>query len=82
MARIIVADRGDPIPPDIADQMFEPFFTTGPGDTSQPGSIGLGLAVSRRLAGLMNGTLRYERSERQNRFLLEPPREGAREQVA
>ncbi len=56
--------------------MFEPFFSTGRSTTNSPGSIGLGLAVSRRLAGLMHGTLRYERLDTQNRFILELPLAG------
>ena len=69
---IIVADRGDPISPAVAAQMFEPFFTTGVGE-SQPGAIGLGLAVSRQLARRMGGDLRHDRVGAETRFTLELP---------
>jgi PAS domain S-box-containing protein len=44
---IVVSDRGDGIPADSAERIFDAFFT-GASATSQPGSIGLGLSVSRR----------------------------------
>jgi len=69
---IVVADRGDPIGPLVEAQMFEPFFTTGVGE-SQPGAIGLGLAVSRQLARRMGGDLRHDRVGAETRFTLELP---------
>ncbi len=70
--RIVVADRGDAISPEVQAQMFEPFFTTGVGG-SQPGAIGLGLAVSRQLARRMGGDLRHDRVGTETRFTLELP---------
>ncbi len=70
--RLVVADRGDAIPPAVQVQMFEPFFTTGVGE-SQPGAIGLGLAVSRQLARRMGGELRHDRVGTETRFTLELP---------
>lgn len=69
VVRVVVADRGDPIGPEVQAQMFEPFFTTGLGD-SQPGAIGLGLAVSRQLARRMGGDLRHDRVGSETRFTL------------
>lgn len=69
---IVVADRGDPIGAGVESQMFEPFFTTGVGE-SQPGAIGLGLAVSRQLARRMGGDLRHDRVGAETRFTLELP---------
>jgi signal transduction histidine kinase len=69
---IVVADRGDPISTGVESQMFEPFFTTGVGE-SQPGAIGLGLAVSRQLARRMGGDLRHDRVGAETRFTLELP---------
>jgi len=70
--RIVVADRGDAIGTEVQAQMFEPFFTTGVGE-SQPGAIGLGLAVSRQLARRMGGDLRHERVGVETRFTLSLP---------
>lgn len=69
---IVVADHGDPISPDVRRAMFESFYTTGSQGT-QPGSIGLGLAISRRLAQRMGGDLHHDRVGEQNRFVLTLP---------
>jgi PAS domain S-box-containing protein len=66
---IIVADRGTAIPSDVADRIFEAFYSGTP-ETSQPGSIGLGLSVSRRLARLMGGSLDHRRVAGETQFVL------------
>jgi len=58
--RIEVADTGPGVPVELRDKIFEPLFTT------RARGIGLGLAVSRRLAENNGGELR-----------LEPARDGA-----
>lgn len=53
-----VRDDGPPIPAGARDRIFEPYER----GEDRPGvtvAVGLGLAVSRRLAGLMNGDLSY-----------------------
>jgi signal transduction histidine kinase len=49
--RIEVRDTGPGVPPDIADKIFEPLYTT------KARGIGLGLSVSRSLAEVNSGTL-------------------------
>ena len=51
MCRISIADRGQGIPDDIRERVFEPFFTTRATGT------GLGLAIVRRLVELQDGTV-------------------------
>jgi two-component system OmpR family sensor kinase len=53
---ITIIDDGPGIPEEVQGRMFEPYFH-GIGDSGQPESIGLGLAVSRFLARLMSGDL-------------------------
>jgi PAS domain S-box-containing protein len=48
---ICVADRGPGIPPEIADQIFEPFATT------KKEGLGLGLSISRTIVQAHNGHL-------------------------
>jgi signal transduction histidine kinase len=48
---IEVRDRGPGIPPEVRDQVFEPFFPTRTSGT------GLGLAIVSRLIELQDGTI-------------------------
>ena len=48
---ICVRDRGPGVPPEVAERMFEPFYTTKDSGT------GLGLAISRTIARAHHGTL-------------------------
>jgi len=68
---LVVADHGPAIPREVAARMFDAFFSGVSTSARQPGSIGLGLAVSQRLARLMGGDLRYARVGEQTRFTLE-----------
>jgi PAS domain S-box-containing protein len=71
---IEVRDDGDPISMSDRDRIFEPYERAH--DTSgRPGSVGLGLAVSRTLAELMRGSLTYHH-DGQSVFRLELPGDG------
>jgi two-component system, OmpR family, sensor kinase len=50
-ARVIVADDGPGIPPEVRERLFEPFAS------ARPGGTGLGLAVSRRIVERHGGEL-------------------------
>jgi signal transduction histidine kinase len=55
----IVEDRGDGVPPEFADRIFEPYERLVENTTmSQPG-IGLGLPIVRRLADAHRGTVTF-----------------------
>lgn len=59
---IRVSDNGDGIPESDQERIFAPYESAhDPG--TQPGSLGLGLAISRSLARLMEGDLCYQRSD-------------------
>ena len=70
---IAVVDNGNGVPPRLASRIFEAYERGHETSSAQPGSVGLGLAVSRRLAGLMNGTLEYHRADGLTRFELSLP---------
>jgi len=48
-----VMDSGPGVPPDLVEQIFEPFYT------AQPGGTGLGLYISRELCERNGASLRY-----------------------
>lgn len=68
-ARIVVTDRGPGVPVGEEGRIFDAFFS-GSDARTRHGSIGIGLAVSRRLARLMGGDLTYERVDGETRFVL------------
>ncbi len=61
MAFLDVTDDGAGIPTLQLDKIFEPYGRAAT-DNVVPGSVGLGLTLSKRLAELMGGTLSYEPS--------------------
>ncbi len=67
---VVVSDNGPGIPPELIEQIFEPFVTT-----KDPGKgTGLGLAVCARLMEGMGGTIRAENGpERGASFCLALP---------
>ncbi len=71
-AQILVADDGSGVPPEEQELIFERYYR-GRQSPTQPGSVGIGLAVSRQLAELMGGTLRYVDAYGESRFELTLP---------
>lgn len=66
---VSVTDDGPGLAPADWDRIFEPYQTAhdSPG---RPGSVGIGLAISRQLAELMGGNLDYRHEGRQSIFRL------------
>lgn len=68
-ARITVEDTGPGVPPELAEKIMEPFFTT-----KEPGAgTGLGLSISRSITLNHGGELRLEPTPRGARFVLVLP---------
>ena len=67
-----VVDDGSGIPSDVAERLFGAYERAGE-HRDQPGSIGLGLYVSRTLAELMSGRLTYHSRPGESAFRLELP---------
>ncbi|HKW12655.1 MAG TPA: PAS domain-containing sensor histidine kinase [Gemmatimonadaceae bacterium] len=57
---ITVSDTGPGVPPERAEDIFEPFVQLGRSLTSQQQGTGLGLAISRDLARGMHGDLQVD----------------------
>ncbi len=72
---VTVYDDGDGVPPQLEQRIFEAYESGHDRAVRvEPGSVGLGLAVSRRLAELMAGSLRYVRRNGCTGFELTIPR--------
>ncbi len=67
--RIEVHDSGPEIPPEKAGSIFLPYQRLE-SQRTMPSSIGLGLAISRVLAELQDGSLSLERTASTNAFIL------------
>lgn len=66
---VTVVDDGDGIPEQDREMVFQAYGRSQLSE-SKPGSIGLGLTVSRYLAEAMNGSLHYKRVDDESRFSL------------
>ncbi|MDH3308486.1 MAG: GAF domain-containing sensor histidine kinase [Acidimicrobiia bacterium] len=74
-ARLMVIDTGTAIPADDRERIFQPYQRAH--DTpGVPGSLGLGLAISRQLARLMSGDLTYRHEAGESIFELVLPLTG------
>ena len=71
MLELAVCDDGEPIADEDVDRIFKPFERGSAPDL--PNSVGLGLAVARRLARLMEGDLVYRYEEGLTCFVLSLP---------
>lgn len=71
-AQLVVADDGPGVPEAEAELIFERYYRSDQSPT-QPGSVGIGLAVSKQLAEMMSGTLEYVLGGAQPRFELNLP---------
>lgn len=71
-ARLVVADDGPGIPAGEAELIFERYYRSSHSPT-QPGSVGIGFAVSRQLAELMGGRLEYVIDGMHHHFELRLP---------
>lgn len=71
-ATVVVADNGAGVAEREANLIFERYYRSDQSPT-QPGSVGIGLAVSRQLAEMMDGSLTYVSGGQQHRFELGLP---------
>ena len=66
---LVVTDQGHGVPPELAERVFEPFFTT-----RGPGWAGLGLTLCQAIARSLGGEIRFESlPDRGSEFVLSLP---------
>lgn len=70
--QVTVRDDGPEIPAEFQELMFRAFESTGRVE-GRTAALGLGLSVSRRLAGLMGGSLEYHHVDGWSCFVLKLP---------
>ncbi|MGB7860129.1 MAG: GAF domain-containing sensor histidine kinase, partial [Acidimicrobiia bacterium] len=75
LAQVLVSDDGPGVPAHESALIFERYYRSAESPT-QPGSVGIGLSVSRQLAEMMGGTLDYVHGEPHPRFELSLPLAG------
>jgi PAS domain S-box-containing protein len=71
-AKVSVQDAGEPLPEWQREAIFDPYYRASTSE-APPGSVGLGLAVSRNLAQLMGGDLAYQATDGRSDFVLTLP---------
>jgi EAL domain-containing protein (putative c-di-GMP-specific phosphodiesterase class I)/anti-sigma regulatory factor (Ser/Thr protein kinase) len=76
--KVVVTDDGAAIPSEENDRIAEPYYSFSEVNGLAP-SLGLGLAVARRIARASGGDLHYQRLEGRNEFELKLP--GHKSQV-
>jgi two-component system sensor histidine kinase MtrB len=69
---VTLSDSGPGVPPEDVARIFEPYVRSNSGP-AHPGSMGLGLAVARKLSLLMGGDLSYRRHDGWSTFELRLP---------
>jgi len=69
---IAVVDDGPGVPEDREQAIFDA-YERGHANSTQPGSVGLGLTVSRQLARMMDGDLTFQRRASMTRFEFTVP---------
>jgi signal transduction histidine kinase len=72
MALLVVTDDGNGVRGMDAEHIFDPYYRSQTEHT-KPDSVGLGLAVARQLARMMDGDLVYRRRNGWTRFELTLP---------
>ena len=66
-----VANKGEPIPPGVAERLFEPFYRSSAGSDKQ--GLGLGLYIASEIARAHGGTLKVNSTPNETRFVLRIP---------
>jgi two-component system sensor histidine kinase VanS len=60
---VVVKNRGKTIPPDKLERIFDQFFRLDSSRSSATGGAGLGLAISKEIVELHNGSIKAESAE-------------------
>jgi two-component system sensor histidine kinase VanS len=67
---IFIKNRGKTIPPDKVERIFEQFFRLDSSRSSATGGVGLGLAISKEIVELHNGSIKAESTDESITFTV------------
>ena len=67
---IFIKNRGKTIPPDKVERIFEQFFRLDSSRSSATGGVGLGLAISKEIVELHNGSIKAESTDESITFIV------------
>lgn len=70
---IVFVNRGDKIPEEKLDMIFEKFYRLDDSRHSTTGGAGLGLAIAKEIVELHGGAIRAESDEEETRFIVTLP---------
>ena len=70
---ITFTDRGEPIPPQKLDTIFEKFYRLDSSRSSNTGGAGLGLAIAKEIVTAHNGTITAESNSERTIFTVKLP---------
>ena len=73
--QLSVANGGDPIPNDVCDRLFQPFFRGG--DTESRNGLGLGLFIVNEIATAHDGSMTLTSDRVETRLSFTMPRQAA-----
>ncbi len=74
--RLCIDDSGPGIPEELREKVFQRFFRIDSSRSRKSGGVGLGLAISRQIIQLHNGTISVDRGRNGGaRFILEFPQQ-------
>ncbi|MDH5407362.1 MAG: ATP-binding protein [Gammaproteobacteria bacterium] len=73
-ARITVTNKGNTIPEEVCDSIFDVFFQVDSGDTRQPGKAGLGLSIAKSIIERHHGQIYVKSTQEEGtRFFFDLP---------
>lgn len=67
---ITFVNRGDQVPAEKLERLFEKFYRVDDARSSSTGGAGLGLAIAKEIVELHGGTIRAESDREQTRFIV------------
>lgn len=79
-AEIVFSNRGDQIPAEKVERLFEKFYRVDDARSSATGGAGLGLAIAKEIVELHGGTIHAKSDREQTKFIVRLPK-GEKDEI-